>query len=77
MRFIVDQTPSDLMEWGVLGAAIGRQAGSYWQVPVIEGIERVPTSDEIKHFGAAMASYGSARCFILRVSHRNAERWRM
>lgn len=63
MRFIVDQTPSDLMEWGVLGAAIGRQAGSYWQVPVIEGIERVPTSDEIKHFGAAMASYGSTPLF--------------
>jgi predicted aconitase len=32
-------------------------------VPVIEGIERVPTSDEIKHFGAAMASYGSIPLF--------------
>ena len=63
MRFAVGQTPSDLMEWGVLGATIGRLAGSYWQVPVIEGIERVPTSDEIKHFGAAMASYGSTPLF--------------
>jgi hypothetical protein len=32
-------------------------------VPVIEGIEHVPTSDEIKHFGAAMASYGSIPLF--------------
>ena len=38
-------------------------AGSYWEVPVIEGIETVPTSDEMKHFGAAMASYGSTPLF--------------
>lgn len=63
MRFAVDRTPADLMEWGVLGATIGKQAGSYWQVPLIEGIDRVPTSDEIKHFGAAMASYGSTPLF--------------
>ena len=42
---------------------IGRMSGSYWEVPVIEGIESVPTSDEIKHFGAAMASYGSIPLF--------------
>ena len=27
------------------------------------GIERVPTSDEMKHFGAALASYGSVALF--------------
>ena len=58
MRFVVDDRPQDLMEWGVLGATIGRMAGSYWQAPVIEGIDGAPTSDEIKHFGAAMASWG-------------------
>jgi predicted aconitase len=47
----------------VLGAVIGRRAGSYWEVPVIEGIDRVPTSDEAKHMGAAMASYGSTPLF--------------
>ena len=62
-RFAVEIRPRDLMEWGVLGATIGRMAGSYWQVPVIEGIEGVPTSDEIKHFGAAMASWGSTPLF--------------
>ena len=62
-RFQVETRPRDLMEWGVLGATIGRMAGSYWQVPVIEGIEGAPTSDEIKHFGAAMASWGSTPLF--------------
>ena len=62
-RFIVEEPPGDLLDWGVLGAAIGRKAGSYWEVPVIEGIDRVPGSDEMKHFGAAMASYGSTPLF--------------
>ena len=62
-RYVVRQQPKDLMDWGVLGAVIGRKAGSYWEVPVIEGIERPPTSDEIKHMGAAMASYGSTPLF--------------
>ena len=62
-RFVVDSRPADLMEWGVLGATIGRMAGSYWEVPVIEGIDGAPTSDEIKHFGAAMASWGSTPLF--------------
>ena len=62
-RYVVDKEPQDLMDWGVLGATIGRMAGSYWEVPVVEGIERSPTSDEMKHFGAAMASYGSIPLF--------------
>jgi len=62
-RFVVDDRPRDLMEWGILGATIGRMAGSYWEVPVIEGIDGAPTSDEIKHFGAAMASWGSTPLF--------------
>jgi len=64
-RFRVQGKPSGLDEWGVLGATIGRKAGSYWEVPVIEGIETSPTSDEIKHMGAAMASYGSTPLFHL------------
>lgn len=62
-RFLVEKQPEELTEWGVLGAVIGRRAGSYWEVPVVEGIERVPTSDEAKHMGAAMASYGSTPLF--------------
>lgn len=62
-RYRVDFQPQGLTEWGVLGAIVGRKAGSYWEVPVIEGIEKPPTSDEIKHMGAAMASYGSTPLF--------------
>ena len=62
-RFQATNQPAELTDWGVLGAVIGRMSGSYWEVPVIEGIESVPTSDEIKHFGAAMASYGSTPLF--------------
>ncbi|HSF92862.1 MAG TPA: aconitase X, partial [Paracoccaceae bacterium] len=64
-RFIVIEQPKDLMDWGVLGAVIGKMAGSYWEVPYVEGIELTPTSDELKHFGAAMASYGSTPLFHL------------
>jgi predicted aconitase len=56
-------TPRELNDWGALGGIIGRLAGDYWQVPAIVGIERVPTSDEMKHFGAALASYGSVALF--------------
>lgn len=62
-RFRVHEQPQGLTGWGVLGAVIGRASGSYWEVPVIEGIDVIPTSDEIKHFGAAMASYGSSPLF--------------
>jgi hypothetical protein len=59
----VDFTPSSLNDWGALGGVIGRIAGNYWQVPAIEGIEGAPRSDQLKHFGAAMASFGSIALF--------------
>ena len=62
-RFVVREQPKGLTDWGVLGAVVGKRTGSYWEVPVIEGMERVPTSDEAKHMGAAMASYGSVPLF--------------
>ncbi|MXZ80852.1 MAG: DUF521 domain-containing protein [Gammaproteobacteria bacterium] len=64
-RFVIAEQPRELTDWGVLGAVIGRKSGSYWEVPVIEGLDCIPTSDEIKHFGAAMASYGSTPLFHL------------
>ena len=56
-------TPRALDEWGALGAIVGRLAGDYWQVPALFGVDRVPSSDEMKHFGAALASYGSVALF--------------
>jgi len=59
----LDHTPRALHEWGALGGVVGRLAGDYWRVPVITGLDRVPGSDEMKHFGAAMASFGSVAMF--------------
>jgi predicted aconitase/predicted aconitase with swiveling domain len=59
LRIQVDHTPTSLNGWGGLGGVIGRLAGNYWAVPVIEGIEGAPRSDQLKHFGASMASFGS------------------
>jgi predicted aconitase len=61
----VECAPVSLNEWGALGGVIGRIAGHYWAVPAIEGIEQSPRSDELKHFGAAMASFGSVALFHL------------
>jgi len=62
-RVVVEDRPRDLSEWGALGGIVGRHAGSYWSVPVIEGIEEPPGSDALKHFGAAAASFGSVTLF--------------
>lgn len=62
-RFVVTRQPENLTDWGILGAVIGKKTGTYWEVPVIEGIEVSPTSDQMKHFGAAMASFGSTPLF--------------
>jgi len=62
-RYRVDFKPQHLSDWGALGGIIGARAGSYWEVPVLEGIESQPGSDEMKHMGAAMASFGSVPLF--------------
>ena len=62
-RFQVKRQPEGLADWGAFGGIIGRLAGSYWSVPVIEGIETPPGSDALKHMGAAMASFGSVPLF--------------
>ncbi len=56
-------TPRELNDWGALGGVVGRLAGDYSQVPALVGIERVPGPDEMKHFGAALASFGSVALF--------------
>jgi predicted aconitase len=61
--FEVRFAPGDWSDWGALGAVIGKRSGSYWSVPVIAGIDTAPTSDQLKHFGAALASYGSVALF--------------
>ena len=65
LRVRVDWTPREFSDWGALGGVVGRLANNYWQVPVLEGLDRAPSSDELKHFGAAMASFGSIALFHL------------
>ncbi len=65
LRIRCDWTPGTLNDWGALGGVIGRLAGNYWSVPVIEGLQGAPGSDALKHFGAAMASFGSIALFHL------------
>jgi len=65
IRIQVDWTPTTLNDWGALGGVIGRLAGNYWSVPVVEGLQGAPGSDAMKHFGAAMASFGSSALFHL------------
>jgi hypothetical protein len=65
VRVRVDWTPATLNDWGALGGVIGRLAGNYWAVPVVEGLAAAPGSDALKHFGAAMASFGSSALFHL------------
>jgi len=62
-RFRLTAAPRDLAEWGALGGIVGEACGSYWEVPVIEGVETVPGSDALKHFGTALASFGSVALF--------------
>ena len=64
-RLRVTARPRELSEWGALGGLIGEACGSYWEVPVIEGLDAIPGSDALKHLGAAMASFGSVALFHL------------
>lgn len=61
--FEVSFEPESLSDWGALGGVVGRRLESYWEVPVLTGIEGHPTGDELKHFGAALASYGSVALY--------------
>ena len=47
--------------WPLLGLIVGRAAGKH--VPVVTGVRRRPTEDDLKSFGAAAASSGSVALF--------------
>ncbi len=53
----------DLADWGAVGKRVGETHQDYFAVPVFHGFHRVPTADELKHLGAALASYGSMGMF--------------
>lgn len=53
----------DLADWGAVGKLVGERHQSYFEVPVFTGVTRAPEADELKHLGAALASYGSMGMF--------------
>jgi predicted aconitase len=63
----VQDTPQSVADWGALGCHAGRLVNDYWQVPVFvfEAGPPSPTADQLKHLGAALASYGSLAMYHL------------
>lgn len=70
----LDARLADLADWGAVGKLVGESHQSYYAVPVFTGcggkegvprskLEQTPTADELKHLGAALASYGSMAMF--------------
>lgn len=55
----LDCSLEDLADWGAVGKLVGESHQDYFAVPVFHGFHRTPTADELKHLGAALASYGS------------------
>ena len=63
--FIVELAfePSDLADWGAIGKIVGEADVDYFAVPVFTGVRQPPSSDDLKHLGASLASYGSMAMF--------------
>jgi predicted aconitase len=59
----LDCSLDDLADWGAVGKLVGESHQDYFAVPVFHGFHRIPTADELKHLGAALASYGSMGMF--------------
>jgi predicted aconitase len=59
----VEDQPRGSSDWGALGCLVGRECTGYSEVPVFDGVVENPTPDELKHLGAALASYGSHAMF--------------
>ncbi len=65
LRFEIRCGLRDPADWGALGGLIGRRTLDYWAVPVVTGWRGPVSGDDLKHFGAALASYGSCAMFHL------------
>lgn len=55
----LEATMRDPADWGALGKIVGHPHQDYFAVPVFEGVREMPLSDDLKHLGASLASYGS------------------
>ncbi|MBI4205879.1 MAG: aconitase X catalytic domain-containing protein [Betaproteobacteria bacterium] len=53
----------DVADWGAVGKIVGSAHQDYFAVPVFNGVKQRPGADQLKHLGAALASYGSMGMF--------------
>lgn len=53
----------DTAEWSALGALVGTRMADYWSVPAVIADKCTPSVDDLKHFAAAAASFGSLAMF--------------
>jgi len=59
--FDIEADIKDLADWGILGWFIGSRVFDYNVVPVLNNVARFsPTTDDLKHFGASMATWSLA-----------------
>lgn len=61
--FKLDFAPDSVVDWGIVGALIGRKLNSYWSVPALEIVGPRPTILDLNHMALSMASYGSIAMF--------------
>lgn len=61
--FEVDTPLSGTADWSALGALVGGEIADYWTVPAVLAPGSAPTVDELKHFAASVASFGSVAMF--------------
>ena len=59
----VSAHPRGRGQWSALGGLVGRQLNDYWKIPCFVGDAGSPSPDELKFFGAALASFGSTPMF--------------
>lgn len=59
----VSARPRGRGQWSALGGLVGRELNDYWRVPCFVGDFGSPSPDELKFFGAALASFGSTPMF--------------
>lgn len=57
----IDVEMESLTDYGALGAYIGKRVKT--RIPIINGIKKVPSKEELVYFGAALASSGSVALF--------------
>jgi predicted aconitase len=57
----VEVDVDDMMGWGLMGYAVGEMVEE--DIPVLDGIRKVPSMIMLKHFGAASASSGGVELF--------------